>query len=203
LAELEEVAFDGSPEDEIDKMGGILRIRALQTAYNTFAQSEPLAATGSPLAVLVAQIEAATGQGLLNTDLIVKMAQHFQTPPTASAEFRQALASMLMVLLGTGLLFRPDAAPALEPIRDRIIELMGPVAAEEATPPAPKRERTRCEAILNELAATLERDGFSEYALRQAIAAIQELPNESAEDAEIIHEGLLRLIDISMPACRP
>lgn len=35
--------------------------------------------------------------------------------------------------------------------------------------------------------------------LQEVLAAIKELPNESAEDGKITYEGVLRLVDISMP----
>ena len=49
----------------------------------------------------------------------------------------------------------------------------------------------------------LAREGFSEYALREAMAALQDMPGETADEAKAAHDAMLRLCDISMPYAPP
>ncbi len=188
-ADLEYVAFDGSPEDSAIKIGGTLRIQALNAAHNWLATGEHDFSSAPPILALVAPVETMFRQGRLDPSLVVETADAIHAQPAESAEDREARVSMQMLVMGLGLWSRPDAAPSFEPIRDRLAELF--VAMDQT--------ETRSDAVLRDYAARLERDGFSEYAFRETTAALQDLSSETAEDAEAIHAAVLRMFDMSIP----
>ena len=135
LSEVESLPFGSSPEDAVIKMGALLRIRALERTRNWFAQETHEGPVEETLVALVKHIEAAAGEGTLDTALILKFAGTIKEPTGMSLEAREIIASMLMLVFGLGLMFRADTAPGLEPLRDRIIELLSPA-------PAPPPETT-------------------------------------------------------------
>jgi len=187
-ADLEYVAFDGSPEDSAIKIGGTLRIQALHAVYNWLATGEHDFSSAPPILALVAPVETMFRQGRLDPSLVVETADAIHAHSAESAEDREARVSMQMLVMGLGLWSRPDAAPTFEPIRDRLAELF-----------AMDQTEARSDAVLRDYAARLERDGFSEYAFRETTAALQDLSSETAEDAEAIHAAVLKMFDMSIP----
>ena len=193
MAELEAVNFDESPEDELLMMGAVMRIRSLKRARDWFAQEKHEGPVEDLLVAIVEHIETAAAEGCLDIALILKFSETIKDPSAALPEARKIIASMLMLVFGVGLMFRIDAAPALEPLRDRIIRLSGPPS------PPPDTTESRCEAVLKQMTDSFERDGFSEYAFRLATAALQELPSEKIEDSEAIQAATLRMFDLAIP----
>lgn len=198
LAALDNVAFLEGADDAV-KMWGILRIRALERACNWLAQDEHEGPVEKTLVVVVEQIEKAAKEGWLSTAFILKMAQTIKEPADAPAPARQIIASMLMLVLGLGLMFRSEAAPAFEPLRDRILGLL----ADDAPLPPPATIASSCDAILDKLKATLEREGFSEYVFSEATAALRALSPVTADDHEAIQAAALRTFDITVPYAPP
>ena len=196
LQELDEVAFSEEASDQLIKTWGILRIRALERTARWLAQDKHEGPVEELLVKMSEKIEKAAGERSLSTELILKFAQTIREPANSTPKIREINASILMVLLGWGVMFRPEAAPALEPLRDRILGLLSePVPS---SPPDPVA--TRIEAIIDELAAILKRDGFSEHAFLQATFAIRQLSDASSEQ---VNAGLQRIFDIAIPFAPP
>ena len=55
------------------------------------------------------------------------------------------------------------------------------------------------DVVLRSYGEKLAHEGFSEYALREAMTALQDIPGETADDAKAAHDAMLRLCDISIP----
>ncbi|MFN0124374.1 MAG: hypothetical protein ACKV2V_28065, partial [Blastocatellia bacterium] len=110
---------------------------------------------------------------------------------------RQTLESLLLLLLGFGLLIRPDAGPALEPLRDTILNLTADLDTEP--PPA---TASPGDAILDQFTATLDQNGCNQatvdFAFNVAIAAIQEIPVENEQDARMVQDTFRRLYDVAI-----
>jgi hypothetical protein len=189
LSELETVPFDGSPQDELVKIGGKLRIYAVQSAYETLVLGNDLE-PNSPATMLAAQIGEAAQKGVLGTDLILRMSEHFRAEPGATAEFRQLTASLLKLLLGAGLFLNPEAAPAFEPMRNRILELFAGEVPEAPSVAA-------CDKILDDYRAVVERDGFTEFSFRETMNALHELPAENAADADARLSAFRKFLDFA------
>jgi hypothetical protein len=182
---------------------GQLRLIALNSAHNWFQQISQAQVGELPIVTIIRELAEALRQNGFDKTLILDAFRALENQPAETVDDQQNIASGLLHVWGMGLWSKPEAAPLMEPLRDRLIELSAQLATEESTSEVTtvpsEGKPSQCEIILGELASTLEREGFSEYALQQAMTAIQELPNESEEDYKIIHEGLLRMIDIATP----
>jgi hypothetical protein len=184
------VPFDGSPDDELVKLGGLTRINAVGSAYNTLVLGNDVEPE-SPLAVLVRQLEQAMDKGGVDTGLILRMAEDLRHRPAQTEEAREVTVSLLQVLLGAGLFLRPETAPALEPVRNLIIAV-GAGHVPEAMSVA-----AQCEEILDHLAGVVERDGFSEFAFGEAMNALRNLPTENEADIQTKRSAFRKLIDFA------
>lgn len=190
LAELEIVPCDGSPQDELVKMGGKLRIYAVRAAYDTLVLGNGLE-PDSPVTILAAQIGEAAQKGVLGTGLILRMSEHFRAQPGDTAEVRRVTAWLLKLLLGTGLFLNPEAAPAFEPLHNRILELLRAEVPEAPSAAGP------FESILDRYRAVVERDGFTEFSFREAMTELSEVPAENAPDAEARLLAYRRFLDFA------
>jgi hypothetical protein len=193
-AELENVPFDDSVEDQAARIGGTLSLQALQAAANWLATGEHDFSSAVPLVALIEPVETAFREGRLNPSLVLSTTAAIQSCPTTTAEDRETRVSVQAVVMGLGLLSRPDAAPAFEPIRERLAELL----AEIENQPTDQTE-SPIDVVLRGYAEKLTREGFTEYALREAMAALQDVPGETADDAKAAHDAMLRLCDLSIP----
>jgi hypothetical protein len=196
VKELDEVAFSEEASDQLIRTWAILRVRALERTTRWLAQDEHEGPVEELLVKIADKIEKAAGEGRLSPELILKFAQTIREPANSTPKMREINASILMVLLGWGVMFRPEAAPAMEPLRDRILGLLSDT---EPSPPADS-VATRIEAITEELEVTLKRDGFSEHAFLQAMLAIRQLPDTSPEQ---LKAALQRIFDIAIPYAPP
>ena len=191
-AELENVPFDDSVEDTAARIGGTLSIQALHAAANWLATGEHDFSSAIPLVALLEPIETAFREGRLQPALVLSTTDAIHASPATSAEDRETRLSVQAIVMGLGLWSRPDAAPAFEPVRDRLAELFAAMNTTDQT-------ESPVDFVLRSYDEKLAQEGFSEYAFREAIAALQDVPGETADDAKAAHDAMLRLCDISIP----
>ena len=188
--------------DAVLAIEGQLRVVALRSARTWFHEATPPQPGELPIVTIIRELVEALNKNGFDKTLILRASEAIQDQPASTRDDRENIASGLLNVWGIGLWSKPDSTPAMEPLRDRIIELTTQLSAEDSTSEVNVQKEglaNQCETILNELATTLERDGFSEYALQQAMGAIQELPAEGEEDYKTINQGFLRMIDIAVP----
>ena len=197
--------LDGLPYGEGDAVlaiEGKLRVVALQTAHTWFQENSPAQDGELPIVTIIRDLGEAIKRNGFDKTLVLDAFLAIQNQPAASRDDQENIASGLLHVWGMGLWSKPDAAPAMQPLRDRLIELSSQLSTEEptseVTPVETQGQSNQCEVILNKFKTTLERDGFSEYAFEEATNAIQELPKESEEDYMIFNQGFLRMIDIAV-----
>jgi hypothetical protein len=208
-AELETMPIDGA-DDTVVKLGGHVRVQALRVAYEWFTTGAH-AAPATALRELIRPVEEAFREGRLEPALVLATADAVHGQRGGSSDDDESLQFQLL-LMGLGLRARPESAPALEPIRDRLFEHF--VAVADAEPPVPTAaepsalERAALEfgvgaaaaGVLGDYAATLARDGFSEYALAQVLGALRDLGDGPDGDGLA---ALVRVTEISIPYAPP
>jgi hypothetical protein len=191
-----------SAESSLVRLDAPLRVIALQLAHTLLQKSaagEKLPDT--PLLKIVYELAESLRRDGFSKGLVLQAAEALQQNPPSTPALKQTLGLALLHVWGLGLLWKPDAGPALEPLRNRIIELDEQWTAESGNTSVGTRvpePPTPCGIILDEFAATLERDGYSDYALQEATNAIQALPQETVEDHKTIYDGLLRMMELAL-----
>jgi hypothetical protein len=171
------------------------RITAIESAHSllTAAAEGTLAEVPNREAICALSEVYATGESI-EPVLILQAMESVLAGPRETAEERKAMWMAVLPLLGTGLLFSPEASPEFDPIRDQLIDLMRPATA---APPASVRDQV--EEIIAVLTVALEREGFSEYLFQDTVNRLKALHTGSADDHAAIPEALERVIDISLP----
>jgi nucleoside 2-deoxyribosyltransferase len=108
-------------------------------------------------------------------------------------------ASTMFTIYGMALLVNPGCGPGLEPFLNTLLELAAPHIqqywlqrqAESKPRPAPQHP----DEIIAAATALIQQDGFSEYAINQAIAQMNQLPKETPEQSKIIMNGVIKLFE--------
>ena len=200
-AELAALPFDGSQMDGAVEMNGKYRVMALLLASDWSREHERGEYEDEPFAKTLEDLWEALQRDGFDKTLIIDAAQAV----VQTAGDPQNLLGGLLLVWGMGLLLRPDAAPSVEAVGNLVLSVAEQVFAQRAgvqeapAPPAPLAGApARYDAILREMKALLERDGFSLYAYQQATAAIQEVPIESDEDLAAMYDTLLGMNDLAM-----
>jgi len=86
---------------------------------------------------------------------------------------------------------------------DQIVESQPEHLAPEAIKSVASDFAARCEVILAEFERGLNEEGFSEYLMGQATAALQELQPESDDEVGTLRAALVRMIDLAIPHAPP
>ncbi|MBK8848513.1 MAG: hypothetical protein IPO27_19020 [Bacteroidetes bacterium] len=109
----------------------------------------------------------------------------------------------LIKIYGWSILYDPHSAPSLEKIEAKVFELITPYLQQKKNELSAKATSTGLskspDKILLDFKEIVARDGFSEYALNEAITAIKQLPQKTLEEIETLMLTMNALIDAAIP----
>jgi hypothetical protein len=109
--------------DAVLAVDGQLRVAAMQSANNWFQETFEAQTGEVPIVTVVRELAEVLKRNGFDKNLILDAAQTIQNQPAATLDDQEYIASGLLNVWGMGLLSKPEAAPAMEPLRDRLIEL--------------------------------------------------------------------------------
>jgi hypothetical protein len=207
LGELDSLDFDEA--DVPAKNTAILAVYALRAAHDWLAAYDADPKKSDPLPLSLYVLSLTLGIGGFDRDAVLRVAQSVRSNRLSLDGTLLGHARALMVVFGLGLRADPTALPALEQVCVFLAEALAEAehAAEDVAPeaaePAPSDFAARCDAILADFERGLNKEGFSEYLMRQASAGLQELQPQSEDEGATLRAALVRMLDLAIPHAPP
>jgi hypothetical protein len=198
VAELNALPF--AAEDAAEQATALLAVHALRAATVWLAGYDESPNKLDPLPFSLKLSAAAFELGGFDNDWALKSVTHIRDNRLSLDGTTLGYMTALMVSVGLALRAEPMALPALAQPLAWLAEALNEVQAEAAAQATPVSAiAAQCEAAVAQFERDLEAHGFTEYHLRQAMAALQELPSETPADPALIRDAILRLIDVALP----
>ena len=198
VAELNALPF--AAEDAAEQATALLAVHALRAATVWLAGYDESPNKLDPLPFSLKLSAAAFELGGFDNDWALKSVTHIRDNRLSLDGTTLGYMTALMVSVGLALRAEPMALPALAQPLAWLAEALNEVQAEAAAQATPVSAiAAQCEAAVAQFERDLEAHGFTEYHLRQAMAALQELPSETTADAALIRDAILGLIGVALP----
>jgi len=203
---IQALPFEQTPNDTLLATEGLMKIAAISLAQAWFENRANEGIESAAILGELRKVSQALQQDGFDHALLMQAAGSIQKEPAKTAAARMSVSLGLFHVWGMGLLLRPDAGPALEPIRDRIFELSQQISAQDTgkeSAAASSQQLTRSELILQDVTKGIQEGGVSMYLIQQTFAAINEMPQQTEADFQAQFETREKAIDLMMPHAEP